>query len=185
MPTAGRRDEVSDMTERAPTDTTNLDQYGNEPLPWSRARDLLIAGPPQPGCTFFLSTIRPDGRPHVAGVGVYWYDGDLYFVSGAAARKAKDLAERPDCSFAISLDGLDLVLDGAATRLDDPVLVETVIDIFRAGGWPAELDGARIVGPYNAPSAGPPPWYLYRFTFHTAIGIASAEPNGATRWRFG
>ena len=24
----------------------------------------------------------------------------------------------------------------------------------------------------------------YRFTFHTAIGNATAEPHGATRWRF-
>jgi hypothetical protein len=26
--------------------------------------------------------------------------------------------------------------------------------------------------------------YLYRFTFHTAVGNATAEPHGATRWRF-
>lgn len=29
-----------------------------------------------------------------------------------------------------------------------------------------------------------PPWHLYRFVFHTAFGVATAEPNGATRWRF-
>jgi hypothetical protein len=173
------------VTDRAAIETTNLDRYGNGPLPWSRARDLLVAGPPQPGTTFFLATSRPDGRPHVAGVGVHWHDGDLYFNSGPATRKAKDLAERPACTISVSLDGLDLVLDGEATRVDDPVLVATVIETFRAGGWPAELDGARIVGPYSAPSAGPPPWYLYRFTFHTAVGLASREPNGATRWRFG
>jgi Pyridoxamine 5'-phosphate oxidase len=173
------------VTERAPSETTNLDRYGNGPLPWSRARDLLVAGPPQPETTFFLATTRPDGRPHVAGVGVHWHDGDLYFTSGPATRKAKDLAERPACTISISLDGLDLVLDGEATRVDDPDLVATVIETFRAGGWPAEIDGALIVGPYSAPSAGPPPWHLYRFTIHTAVGVASAEPNGATRWRFG
>lgn len=25
---------------------------------------------------------------------------------------------------------------------------------------------------------------LYRFTFHTAFGVATAEPFGGTRWRF-
>ena len=25
---------------------------------------------------------------------------------------------------------------------------------------------------------------VYRFTFHTAVGVATAEPHGATRWRF-
>jgi hypothetical protein len=27
-------------------------------------------------------------------------------------------------------------------------------------------------------------WHLYRFTFHTAFGVAAEEPHGATRWRF-
>jgi len=76
------------------------------------------------------------------------------------------------------------VLQGLATRVDDPKVAETVIAVFRNGGWPAELDGARIVGPYSAPSAGPPPWDIYRFIFHTAFGVATTDPNGATRWRF-
>jgi hypothetical protein len=38
--------------------------------------------------------------------------------------------------------------------------------------------------PFSAPSAGPPPWHLYRFKLHTAFGVATAEPYGATRWRF-
>ena len=37
---------------------------------------------------------------------------------------------------------------------------------------------------FRAPSAGPPPWHLYRLTFHTVFGVATAEPYGATRWRF-
>jgi hypothetical protein len=43
----------------------------------------------------------------------------------------------------------------------------------------------RITAPYSAPTAGPPPWDLYRFRFHTAFGLATAEPFGGTRWRFG
>jgi hypothetical protein len=38
--------------------------------------------------------------------------------------------------------------------------------------------------PFSAPAAGPPPWHLYRFTFHTALGTATAEPHGAMCWRF-
>ena len=37
---------------------------------------------------------------------------------------------------------------------------------------------------YSAPSAGPPPWYLYRVEPEVAFGVATAEPHGATRWRF-
>ncbi|WP_230687058.1 hypothetical protein [Catellatospora vulcania] len=31
---------------------------------------------------------------------------------------------------------------------------------------------------------GPAPWHLYRLTLHTAVGVATAEPHGATRWDF-
>ncbi len=34
------------------------------------------------------------------------------------------------------------------------------------------------------PSAGPPPWDLYSATPITIFGVATAEPYGATRWRF-
>ena len=56
--------------------------------------------------------------------------------------------------------------------------------IYRDIGWPAEVAGDAFTAPFSAPSAGPPPWALYRFTFDTVIGLSTAEPNGATRWRF-
>jgi hypothetical protein len=58
-----------------PWDVTNLDRYGGPELPWSRARDVLAAGPPGPEVTFFLGTSRPDGRPHAAGGGALWDEG--------------------------------------------------------------------------------------------------------------
>ena len=27
-------------------------------------------------------------------------------------------------------------------------------------------------------------WHLYRLTLHSAVGVAAAEPHGATRWDF-
>ena len=56
--------------------------------------------------------------------------------------------------------------------------------LYRAQGWPAEVEVDAFTAPYSASSAGPPPWHLYRVTFHTIVGVATAEPNGATRWRF-
>jgi hypothetical protein len=70
------------------------------------------------------------------------------------------------------------------SALHDPSTLEQLAAHYREGGWPAEVDGDAFTAPFSAPSAGPPPWYLYRFTLHTAIGVATAEPNGATRWRF-
>jgi hypothetical protein len=56
--------------------------------------------------------------------------------------------------------------------------------IYSGAGWPAEVEGDAFTAPFSAPSAGPPPWHLYRLRFHTVFGVATAEPFGATRWRF-
>ena len=176
------------MTDREPIETTNLDIYGNAPLLWTRARHLL-AEALQPGAPdeahTFLSTVRPDDHPHTAGVGALWHDGDLYVVSGPKTRKSRNLEANPASTIAVSLPGLDLVLEGDAVRVIDRETLEIVADRYRAWEWPVAVEGDAFVAPYSAPSAGPPPWYLYRFTFHTAFGVASAEPHGATRWRFG
>lgn len=170
------------MADRSPVETTNLDRYGFPPLPWSRPRDILASGH---GATFFLGTTGPDGSPHAAGVGALMVDGELYFTSGPGTRKARNLAGRPACTIAVALAGIDVVFEGEAARVVDPSTLDRVAAAYRAGGWPAEVQGGALTAPFSAPSAGPPPWHLYRFTFHTAVGVATAEPQGATRWRFG
>lgn len=174
------------MTEQAPSDVKNLDHfgYGLEPLPWSRPRDLLANGTPSPNIALFLGTVDAAGRPHSAGFGPVWLDGDMYFTSSPQARKARNLAANPACTISGRLEGIDIVLEGEATRVTDAPTLEQVAALYRAGGWPAEVAGDAFTAPFNAPSAGPPPWHLYRFTFHTAYGVSTAEPSGATRWRF-
>jgi len=171
------------MTDQAPVEVTNLDIYGSPALPWSRPRDLLAASA-TPELTFFLGTVRPDGRPHSAPFGALWFDGDLYIVSGPETRKSRNLAANPACTISVKLEGIDLVLEGEAHRVTDQPTLAQLARLYREQGWPAEVQGDAFTAPYSAPSAGPPPWYLYRFTFHTAFGVATAEPNGATRWRF-
>lgn len=172
------------MSDRTPVEVTNLDRYGSAALPWSRPRDRLAGAPAGPEVTFFLATSRPDGRPHAAGIGALWLDGDLYFTSGPATRKARNLAANPACTIAVKLEGIDLILDGDVTRVTDAATLDAAAGLYRAGGWPAEVAGDALTAPYSAPSAGPPPWQLYCFRFHTAFGVATAEPYGATRWRF-
>jgi len=170
------------MTE--PISTRNLDQYGSPELPWSRARDILAGESPTADLTFFVATVRPDGRPHSAGVGAVWVDDALYFVSGPGTRRARNLAANPACSISVRLPGIDLVLEGEANRVTDKSTLERVAAVYRSGGWPATVEGDALTAPFTAPSAGPPPWHLYRLTLHTAFGVAGAEPNGATRWDF-
>jgi pyridoxamine 5'-phosphate oxidase-like protein len=171
------------MANRTPTEVTNLDRYGAPALDWNRAQEALAAGPASG--TFFLGTTRPDGRPHAAGVGAVWLDGDLYFVSGPDTRKSRNLATNPTCTISASLPGIDLVLEGEATRITDPATLQRLAAHYReTAGWPAEVEGDAFTAPYSAPSAGPPPWHLYIFNFLTVFGLGGAEPPGATRWRF-
>jgi pyridoxamine 5'-phosphate oxidase-like protein len=173
------------MSDIDPVEVTNLDIYGNPPLDWHRARTQLISQN-GPDVTYFLSTLRPDGRPHIAGVGALWFEGDLYVVSGEHTRKSKNLAANPLCAIAARLPGIDITLEGSATRSTDLPTLERLARRFQESGWPAEVDAAArgFTAPYSAPSAGPPPWQVYRFAFDTAFGVASQEPYGATRWRF-
>jgi hypothetical protein len=148
------------MPNREPIETTNLDTiYGSETMPWSRPRDLLA-------------------------VGAAWYDGDLYFQCGPETRKARNVAANPACTISGSLPGMDLVFEGEAGRVTDTATLEALAAIYREGGWPVQVDGDTFTAPFSAPSAGPPPWHLFRVTVHTVFGVSGAEPYGATRWRF-
>jgi len=175
------------MTDLAPVETTTLDRRAEGTvIPWNRMREALTAPSPpdHPGGYFpsYLGTVGPDGRPHATGVGIRWYNGDLYFLSGPDTRKSRNLAANPACTIAMRLpDGPDLVLDGEAAPIDDPAIEDAVGALIRQSGWPVE----RIAGGFTAPF-GPwggdiPPWRLYRFVFHTAIAQGS---EGATRWHF-
>jgi nitroimidazol reductase NimA-like FMN-containing flavoprotein (pyridoxamine 5'-phosphate oxidase superfamily) len=66
------------------------------------------AGSESPGPeTSFLGPSRPDGRPHAAGIGALWDDGELYFTSRPGTRKARNLAANPACTISIKLEGPD------------------------------------------------------------------------------
>ncbi len=171
------------MTNSEPIESTNLDGYGHAELPWSRAHDQLAAGGGA-GIVQFLGTTGPDGRPHSAPVGAMWHEGQVYFTSGPGTRKSRNLAENPFCTLSMRLKGIDVVLEGEAARVTDTDTLTALANRYSDHGWPASVDGDAITAPYSAPAAGPAPWHLYRVTIHTAIGTASTEPHGATRWRF-
>lgn len=162
----------------------NLDMYGHEPIPWSRPRDQLHGFVADAGKAIWLSTSRPDGRPHTAGVGAVWFDDRFYFTSGPGTRKSLNLAQNPNCVMSLSLPDLDLVVEGVAVRITDDATLQRLAKVYAEGGWPVSVKGDAFTAEFSAPSAGPPPWYLYEVKPKVAFGVATAEPHGATRWRF-
>ena len=168
--------------------TKNLDRYGSDPIPWSRALEQLPAkdavGGDEPPRTTWLSTVRPDGKPHTTGVGALWIDDRFYFTSGAKTQKSRNLASNPSCVISVALPDLDLVVEGTANRVTDEATLELLAKAYADQGWPATAKDGAITAEYSAPSAGPPPWDLYEMAPKTAFGVATKEPYGATRWRF-
>jgi hypothetical protein len=85
---------------------------------------------------------------------------------------------------AMSLPGLDLVFEGIAERVTDDETLHRLAKRYAEGGWPATVVDGAFTHEYSAPSAGPPPWYVYAIEPKTVYGVLAAEPGGATRWRF-
>ncbi|MGH2550196.1 MAG: pyridoxamine 5'-phosphate oxidase family protein [Thermomicrobiales bacterium] len=171
------------MTKREPIDSKNVDRYGGADFPWSRVRDVLSGLPGIEGA-MYLGTVRPDGRPHVAGIAPAWFDGDLYFVTGLNTQKARNLAVRPDGTLVLRLPGFDVTLDGQAEVVGDPNVLEELAARYRKDGWPVEVTDGALSAPYSAQTAGPPPWHLFRFRFNEVIALGTGESGGAMRWKF-
>jgi PPOX class probable F420-dependent enzyme len=179
---------------RAMVDARNLAELYDLPLvEWDAVVARLDRGVTQaPGTggpdrhTCWLATINADGSPHVTGVGAMWVDDTFWFETGERTRKARNLARDPRCTLSVAMREFDLVVEGEAQRVTDPPTVAAMAERWAAEGWPCRVDetGLALTAEYSAPSAGPPPWFVYRITLGSATALAISEPGGATRWRF-
>ena len=128
-------------------DATNLaDLYGLPTLDWAPIKAQLDAGIAQaPGSggpnrhTCWLTTINPDGSPHVTGVGALWVDDAFWFETGEQTRKAKNLARDPRCALSVATRDFDLVVEGTTGQITDPSTVAAMAARWAAEGWPAAL----------------------------------------------
>lgn len=175
-------------------DAVNLaDLYDLPPLDWADVQARLETGITQaPGTggpnrhTVWLTTLNADGSPHVTGIGALWAEAAFWFETGQRTRKAKNLARDPRCVLSVATEQFDLVVEGTAHQVSDPATVARMAQRWAEAGWPVEVDetGRALTAEYSAPSAGPPPWHVYRLTIASATALAAVEPGGATRWRF-
>jgi hypothetical protein len=121
----------TEMAETQPV--TELSAFSGPeatPTPWAQGRRTI-----QDAEVFWLSTVRPDGRPHVTPLLAIWLDGALHFCTGAAERKAKNLAGNPHCVLTTgvnTLDGLDLVVEGEAVRVNDEADLRNVAKTYES-----------------------------------------------------
>jgi hypothetical protein len=169
------------------------DSQGMQVQEWSAVENTLdtglVPGPDTGGpnrFTTWLTTINPDGSPHVVPIGAVWVDGTFWFQTGDTTRKAKNIAGDPRCTMSVSVDKVDLVLEGTASKVSDPAAVSRIVAEWVKGGWPCEVDssGIGVTAPFNAPAVGPAPWFVYRITPRAALSVSTAQPGGTTRFKF-
>lgn len=175
-------------------ETKNLASlYDLPPLEWAPIEARLAAGvtqAPDTGGpnrhTCWLATINPDGTPHVTAVGALWVDGAFWFETGESTRKGRNLARDARCTLSVATHEFDVAVEGEAHKVTDPPTVAAMAERYATEGWPARVDetGEALTAEFSAPSAGPPPWFVYRLEARGATALATTEPGGATRWRF-
>src|SRR4051794_15622782 len=161
----------STMQERAPEHTQPLlgDESGT--TAWEEARERLAN--PEKDRNSWLATVRPDGRPHLMPVITFWMDGAYHFVAGEGTQKGRNLAGDGHCVIGTQsrkLPSLDVIVEGRAEPLNDADAVGRIAADLASKGWPLEARGDQVFGP-NAPTAGPPPYRIYRMVPSTAFGL--------------
>ena len=146
--------------------------------PWTIARDLLAAAP-----TYWLSTVRSDGRPHVTTIAGVWVDEALHFITGPSEQKARNLAGgnvsvvvTTGCS---DWDGLDVVVEGEAIPVLDAERLGRLVDAFREKY--ADFFGFRLVeGRIGGADADE--GLAFEVRARKVLGFAKGKSFGQTRW---
>lgn len=145
-------------------------------LPWSWAEARLASA-----LTYWISTTRPDGRPHAAPVWAVWLDGRLWFEGGLRTRRARNLASDPRAVAAVHVDDATAVIvEGVVEVRTDPdaSLASRLVEAYakyRPTRWAYEADPSN----WRSGSGGG----LWALRPVVAFGW-SRFPEDATRWRF-
>ena len=181
------------MTTKTPS--AYLDKRFSSPdataVPWQEAEKQL-----EKAEVYWLSTIRPEGRPHVTTLMAVWLDGALYFSTGENERKAKNLLQNKQVAVTTGCnmltEGLDIVVEGDAVMVGDDVKLQRIADqyVSKYGeGWRytvrngsfyhitgnlREEDTSRILVFEVAPTT----------VFGFGKGFGGGTVFSQTRWRF-
>lgn len=148
------------------------------PTEWAEGRKRIEAAE-----LFWLSTVRPDGRPHVTPLISVWIDGASYFCTGPDERKAKNLAENPHCILTTGCnllnEGLDVVIEGEAERVSDDGELQRIADAYESkygSEWHFDVDD----GMFRHESGNA---IVFKVAPTKILGFGKGEYS-QTRWQF-
>jgi general stress protein 26 len=147
-------------------------EYGIHPpseglLPWSAAVDKL-----EGARNYWVSTTRPDGRPHAMPVWGIWLDGAFYFGTGRRSRKARNLAANPEIVVHLESGDDVVILEGQAEEVTEATDKKRIGEAY-AAKYNENADGGASDSPlYAVRPRIAQSWHERDF------------PQSATRWTF-
>lgn len=100
-----------------------------EPMPWETTEQALTEAE-----LYWITTVRPDGRPHVTPLIGVFHDSALHFCTGTREQKHRNLQANPNVVMTTGTNtwakGLDIVVEGTARRLTDNDALQTLADAY-------------------------------------------------------
>ncbi|WP_324651935.1 pyridoxamine 5'-phosphate oxidase family protein [Georgenia sp. H159] len=147
------------------------------PLPWEETLALLREAE-----LYWLSTVRPDGRPHVTPLIGVWHDGGLCIVTGTGEQKAHNLDHNPAVAVTTGQNawahGTDVVLEGRAERATAGLTAVADAFVAKYGeAWRFEVHGDGF-----GSQEGGEAW-VFRVLPERVLAFAK-DPHGQTTYRF-
>ncbi len=166
------------------TPVTELDTRDSEPdaaaYAWDQARETLAAAE-----LSWISTVRPDGRPHVTPLTTVVHDGVVHFCTGPGERKARNLAANPRVALTTGTNalhgGTDVVVEGTVERVADRELLAGLADAWVAKygeDWRFDVGTDDFVHPADGHHA-----LVFAVRPSRAFGFGK-DPYAQTRWSF-
>jgi hypothetical protein len=163
---------------------TELDPSFSSPdataTPWEEAWQQLERAE-----IFWLSTVRPDGRPHVTPLIAVWLDDSLFFCTGPTERKARNLEHNTHCVLTTGCNaigaGLDLVVEGDAVRTTDEPTLQRVADALASKYGEPFVFTVRDDG-FSSDEGGQA--LVFEVRPEKAFGFGKGDRFSQTSWRF-
>ncbi|HEX2286312.1 MAG TPA: pyridoxamine 5'-phosphate oxidase family protein [Mycobacterium sp.] len=146
---------------------------------WSRVDEALTNAE-----LYWLTTVRGDGRPHVTPLVGVWVENSFVFCTGPDEQKARNLERNSNVVVTTGAnswkEGLDVVVEGSATRLTGTQTLTPLADAYREK-YSGEWDFAATDEGFGHPDGG----FAHVFRVAPSKVIAFAKsPHGQTTFRF-
>ena len=166
------------MTDPTPKLDSRFSDPEAGPTSWSDTARVLEAAE-----LYWLTTVRADGRPHVTPLIGVAQDGAMHFCTGLREQKARNLDRSSHVALTTGNNtwaaGLDVVVEGTATRIADRDALQRLADAYEAkygSAWHFDV-GDGVFGSGDDAAA------VFRIEPAKVLAFAK-EPHGQTTYRF-